>query len=181
MSRPRAATSVATRTFTLSFLKSSKTLVLAFWFLLPWIASALTPEVVSALASLSAPCLVRLKISVFENSSCIKRSLSTSNLVLPWMRMTSWSMFLAVSLVLTEIRAGVFKNSCINFSISADNVAEKNLTWSLCSHDHGCATRQGFEKKGRWFSAIVKYARDLGIRFLSVSRYYEEMVKCRCK
>lgn len=63
----------------------------------------------------------------------------------------------------------------------ADSVAEKDLTWSLCSHDHGCATREGFEKKGSWFRAIVKYARDLGIRFLSVSRYYEEMVKCRCK
>ena len=57
----------------------------------------------------------------------------------------------------------------------ARKIAEENLTWSLCSHDHGCATREGFEKKGNWFRAIVEYAQDLNVRFLSVTQYYEEM------
>lgn len=58
----------------------------------------------------------------------------------------------------------------------AEKVAKENLTWSLCSHDHGSATKEGFEKKGRWFRAIIEYAQDLDIRFLAVTPYYEEMV-----
>jgi hypothetical protein len=61
----------------------------------------------------------------------------------------------------------------------ARKVAEDNLTWSLASHDHGCATREGFEKKGRWFRAIMEHARGLGIRFLTASQYYEEMLSRR--
>jgi hypothetical protein len=57
----------------------------------------------------------------------------------------------------------------------AQQVAERDLTWSLCSHDHGCATPEGFEEKGRWFREIIRYAKGLGIRFLKVSDYYEEM------
>ena len=57
----------------------------------------------------------------------------------------------------------------------ARKIAKENLTWSLNSHDHGCATREGFEKKGNWFRAVVEYAKSLNIRFLSVTEYYEEM------
>jgi len=57
----------------------------------------------------------------------------------------------------------------------ARKVAEEDLTWSLCSHDHGCATKEGFEKKGRWFRSLIEYARGLNIRFLSISEYYKEM------
>ena len=57
----------------------------------------------------------------------------------------------------------------------ARKVAEKDLTWSLCSHDHGCATKEGFEKKACWFRAIVEYAKELNIRFLSATPYYAEM------
>jgi peptidoglycan/xylan/chitin deacetylase (PgdA/CDA1 family) len=57
----------------------------------------------------------------------------------------------------------------------ARQVAERDQTWSLCSHDHGCATPEGFEKKGQWFRQIIEYAKGLGIRFLKVSDYYEEM------
>ena len=59
----------------------------------------------------------------------------------------------------------------------AHTVAEKDLTWSLASHDHGCATREGFEKKGSWWRGIIEYAHQLGIRFLPVSKFYEETVK----
>ena len=56
----------------------------------------------------------------------------------------------------------------------ADRVAKEDLTWSLCSHDHGCATREGFRGKGAWMREIVEYAKGLGVRFMTVSRYYEE-------
>lgn len=57
----------------------------------------------------------------------------------------------------------------------ADRTAKEDLAWSLCSHDHGCATKEGFEQKGSWMRAIVEYAKGLGVRFMTVSRYYEEM------
>jgi peptidoglycan/xylan/chitin deacetylase (PgdA/CDA1 family) len=57
----------------------------------------------------------------------------------------------------------------------ADRVAAEGLVWSLCSHDHGCATREGFETKGTWYREIVRYAQGLGIRFLPISAYYREM------
>ena len=61
----------------------------------------------------------------------------------------------------------------------AHRVAQDNLTWSLLSHDHGCATKEGFRKKANWWRGIVEYAQDLNIRFLSVSQYYQEMYsKC---
>ncbi len=58
----------------------------------------------------------------------------------------------------------------------ADRVAEEDLAWSLCSHDHRCATEEGFEEKGGWMRAIVEHAKGLGIRFLTASQYYGEML-----
>lgn len=58
----------------------------------------------------------------------------------------------------------------------AREVAENDLTWSLCSHDHGCATREGFGKKGQWFREVIECAKELGIRFQSASGFYEEML-----
>jgi hypothetical protein len=51
----------------------------------------------------------------------------------------------------------------------AECVAEEDLVWSVASHDHGCATQEGFWKKGTWISEFVRYAKGLGIRFLSGS------------
>lgn len=53
-------------------------------------------------------------------------------------------------------------------------VADEDLVWSACSHDHGCDTREGFGHKGRWLRDFIAYARDTGIRFLSADRYYEQ-------
>lgn len=61
----------------------------------------------------------------------------------------------------------------------ADRAAADDLTWGLCSHDHGCATREGFEEKGGWFREIMEYAKGLGVRFLTASAYWEEMVAKR--
>jgi peptidoglycan/xylan/chitin deacetylase (PgdA/CDA1 family) len=56
----------------------------------------------------------------------------------------------------------------------AERVAADDLTWSLCSHDHNCATLEGFEEKGQWYREILAYARDLGMRFVTASTYYQE-------
>lgn len=58
----------------------------------------------------------------------------------------------------------------------ADRVAAEDLVWSMASHDHGCGTREGFEQKGVWLREIIRYSQDKGIRFLSASDYYEEML-----
>ena len=42
----------------------------------------------------------------------------------------------------------------------ADLVAAKNLVWSLDSHDHGCATQAGFEKRGAGFEKLSLMPRD---------------------
>jgi len=56
---------------------------------------------------------------------------------------------------------------------TADTVAAKNLVWSMASHDHHCATREGFERKGTWFRGLIDYAKGLGIQFMTISQYYE--------
>lgn len=63
----------------------------------------------------------------------------------------------------------------------ADKVAEKDLIFSMASHDHGCATREGFEKKGVWVREIIEYAHHLGIRFITYSELYKEMCEARAK
>jgi hypothetical protein len=58
----------------------------------------------------------------------------------------------------------------------ADRVAEEDLTWSLCSHDHRCATEEGFQGKAHWYKALVEHALGLGIRFLPATPYYNEKI-----
>jgi hypothetical protein len=61
----------------------------------------------------------------------------------------------------------------------ARRVAENDLVWSVASHDHGCATREGFEIKGKWLRDLITYAKDIGIRFASAERYYREALAAR--
>jgi len=56
----------------------------------------------------------------------------------------------------------------------ADAVAARGLVWSLASHDHGCASDDGFERKASWIREIVPYARSLGLRFMTARQYAEE-------
>jgi len=48
-----------------------------------------------------------------------------------------------------------------------DRVAREDRVWSTCSHDHGAATREGFEKKGAWYRAFMEHARERGVRFMT--------------
>ncbi|UCH36262.1 MAG: polysaccharide deacetylase family protein [Armatimonadota bacterium] len=61
----------------------------------------------------------------------------------------------------------------------ARRVAQDDLVWSACSHDHGCATRQSFEHKSTWLRDFITYAKDTGIRFTTADRYYEEALAGR--
>ena len=61
----------------------------------------------------------------------------------------------------------------------ADRVASKDLVWSAASHDHGCATRQGFEMKGKWLRSFIRYAKELEIRFLNAEQYYQEVMNAK--
>ena len=56
----------------------------------------------------------------------------------------------------------------------AEQVAAGDLVWSMASHDHGCATPQGFEKKAAWYREILTYAQNLGIRLCTAGQFYEE-------
>src|SRR5260370_1124917 len=77
MSRPRAATSVATRTRGWPTVKAPRARCRWFWFRLPWIAAAGTPAWVSCLASRAAPCLVRTKNSVRSGRWAISVAMAT--------------------------------------------------------------------------------------------------------
>jgi peptidoglycan/xylan/chitin deacetylase (PgdA/CDA1 family) len=55
---------------------------------------------------------------------------------------------------------------------AARRVAREDLAWSLCSHDHGCATKEGFERKGSWIRALIAAAKGMGIRFLPAGEFY---------
>lgn len=61
----------------------------------------------------------------------------------------------------------------------AERVAKEDLTWSLCSHDHGWANPAERKAKSEWFRTILEHALGLGIRFVTVSRYYEEKLAQR--
>lgn len=58
---------------------------------------------------------------------------------------------------------------------TADQVAGENLVWSLCSHDHHCATDEGWQQKAVWYRAVIERALANGSRFLTASEYYQEM------
>ncbi len=56
----------------------------------------------------------------------------------------------------------------------AEHVAANNFVWSLATHDHSCDTPEDFRTKTSWLRDLVRYAKGLGIRFLTGSQYYAE-------
>ena len=55
-------------------------------------------------------------------------------------------------------------------------VSKKNWIFNICSHDHGTPTKEVFLKtKGKWLRDFLVRAKDLGLRFLSPDKLYEEM------
>ena len=138
ISRPRAATSVAMRMFMWSFLKESSMRMRSRLLLSPWIPPTLNPFSPSSLARVSTLCFISRKISVFicrllpssVGRPFLRTSWSFSNfssLVLA--RTTSWSIFLAVSPDMTEIKTGSLRYCAVSFFISDESVAEKNSVW----------------------------------------------------
>jgi alpha-amylase/alpha-mannosidase (GH57 family) len=61
----------------------------------------------------------------------------------------------------------------------AQKVADEDLVWSIASHDHHCATREGFNRKGDWYRALIEHALGLNIRFLTATQYYNEKLSQR--
>lgn len=61
----------------------------------------------------------------------------------------------------------------------ADRVAADGLVWSLCTHDHQCATPDAFQAKTAWLRDLVGYGKSIGIRFLTASQYYDERLAAR--
>lgn len=55
----------------------------------------------------------------------------------------------------------------------AEHVVKNDLVWSLATHDHSCQTPAGFAQKTAWLRALVRYAKSLGIRFLTGSQHYQ--------
>lgn len=58
-----------------------------------------------------------------------------------------------------------------------NEVVKNGWIWSAASHDHGCGTREGFEKKASWIREWVNYAKGCGIRFLSYEQFYQECLR----
>ena len=58
----------------------------------------------------------------------------------------------------------------------ADRVAAEDLVWSFCSHDHGCETADAFAGKTGWLRETIRYAKSLGMRFLTASQFYAEQM-----
>ena len=94
MSRPRAATSVATRTANRFALKSASARTRCGWLLLPWMAVAGMPSCSSWVASRLAPCLVRVKTSAWSIRPLLTRWLSSSRLR---SRSTGWTTWVTSS------------------------------------------------------------------------------------
>ena len=61
----------------------------------------------------------------------------------------------------------------------ADRVAKKDLVWGLCTHDHNCATPEAFQAKTSWLPGLIRYAKSVGIRFLTATEYYEQRLRGR--
>ena len=61
----------------------------------------------------------------------------------------------------------------------ADRVAAEDLCWGLCSHDHDCHDEEGFAAKTAWIWEAVRYARSIGIRFVTATELYHEALARR--
>lgn len=56
-------------------------------------------------------------------------------------------------------------------------VAANDWVWNICSHDHGTPDSETFaQTKGKWIEELIVNAKELGIRFVSPPRLYDEML-----
>ena len=63
--------------------------------------------------------------------------------------------------------------------LTTDKVVAQDLVWSAASHDHGCGTPEGFEKKASWIREWITYAKERGVRFMSYQDFYDEKLSER--
>ncbi len=130
MSMPRAAMSVATSTRSPPSLNSESARVRAFWFLLPWIASASIPSALSSRVRRSAPCLVRVNTSTCRQSLLPISVVSRARLRSPSTGCTTWSITSTVELTgPTSIVCGSLSSERASVLISLENVAENSRFW----------------------------------------------------
>ena len=128
-SRPRAATSVATRMSRRPDLSWSMVRSRWFWAMSPLMAAAVKPRARSFSASSSVSCLVRTKTIIASNSSTSRTRVSASSL-LRWAVMRNrWRMLSAVRVCdLTVISCGSSRYCLDRRRIAAGMVAENSAT-----------------------------------------------------
>jgi len=57
-----------------------------------------------------------------------------------------------------------------------EKIANENLVWNVCSHDHGTIDMDSFSRtKGDWIEMLIVQAKSLGIQFATPSDLYEQM------
>ncbi len=64
-----------------------------------------------------------------------------------------------------------------HLKLLTNEIVKNGWIWSAASHDHGCATREGFGKKASWIREWVRYAKACGVRFLSYEQFYQESLR----
>ena len=128
MSSPRAAMSVATRTRTSPALNLRRLSCRAVWDLLPWMAAAATPFRLRSRATLSAPCLVRVKTRALPTCSWSRMARRRLVLFPRSTRQTSWRMTsTGVDTGAAAARTGSWRRVSTRSMISGGRVAEKNM------------------------------------------------------
>ena len=132
MSSPRAAMSVATRHWIFPALKSARACCRAVWLLLPWMAAAVMPALARSLATLLAPCLVRVNTrAFFTSSSRIRWESSLVLLFLSTKYTDCWMASTGEDTGSTATRTGSWSREFTSSAISGGMVAENSMVCFL--------------------------------------------------
>ena len=127
---PRAAMSVATSTGVRPERKLSSAFCRWLWLLLPWIAAAWMPAWSSWRATLSAPCLVRVKTIARSMSSVRRTSTSAWRLASRSISRTFCSIrSIGLEAGATAISCGLFRKSSASARIGFGMVADSSTVW----------------------------------------------------
>ena len=130
MSRPRAATSVATRIRALPDLNSFSAFCRAAWLLLPWIATAGRPDSSSCSASRLQPCLVLPNTSTCSVWRRLRISTSSARFLGPSTGCARCAMVWAmVFCAATCTSCGLSRNSSASALMRGSKVAENSSDW----------------------------------------------------
>ena len=132
MSRPRAATSVATSTDTWPALKSASARLRAPCVLSPWITAVRRPAPSRKRPTRSEPCLVRQKTSVWRSGPVVSTCASRSRFCSCGQAKTRCTTVEATTCSgATSMRTGSSEKVFEMAMISFDSVAERSSVWRL--------------------------------------------------